>query len=433
MQALQGPWPDFAREVQRRYFDHGFDELLSLKKDRAESFRRSAELICYIYNAKDGGSAVSAHQLQKFIGRVDPPTNEFRTVIIDVVSTYLSIAQDQNLSHCFRGYKTVAPIEFLMGAVLVALHKEKLSPGELSAAISGMRNDVRSKEKDIFSNKRIHDIMRSYVEFNAPGFGSGKRRAPAANDADVDMGAGEDGAELSPRKKKRREEKDPEYRGEPIHTPTRARYRTRNTRAITVDDSSDSDEIMEILNATNTPTKSTTPKSPFADGNAVASTSPSAFNRVHAQVSSPSRAPNSSSSSVTSSSIQSPTKPLTDSVKSLNVSTSVSHTSLPARREHQPKIPPHKGMTPPIASSSKQYTGFRQTTRPEANSASPVSDNFSCVIISLCAHSSVQVPQAPQTYFIWDSRRQTGHSSTIADQVQAQPPPEVKQEKPPGE
>ncbi|EIN04175.1 hypothetical protein PUNSTDRAFT_146661 [Punctularia strigosozonata HHB-11173 SS5] len=61
-------------------------------------------------------------------------------------------------------YKHVAPVEFICLALLIAVHKDKLSQAQLAAAIVGMRDEAREIHPDIRMNSKVSGTMMKYIK-----------------------------------------------------------------------------------------------------------------------------------------------------------------------------------------------------------------------------------------------------------------------------
>lgn len=127
--------------------------------------------------------------LEKWLNEETPLSDKFQARMERTFRVYGALAADVKLGAPLKKYKRLSPIEFILIALLVGVHMDKLSLQQLSAAIAGMREHVRDKHKDIRMNSIVSTTMITYIR---------------ALDATKLRGAGEPAGKTLERQKKRR-------------------------------------------------------------------------------------------------------------------------------------------------------------------------------------------------------------------------------------
>lgn len=76
---------------------------------------------------------------------------------------FLMLARESKSTFKLPDVKKVSPAEFIGIAVLIHVWKAKLSAGALKKAICSMRLSVREKEQDIRTNKRVMELLWTFI------------------------------------------------------------------------------------------------------------------------------------------------------------------------------------------------------------------------------------------------------------------------------
>jgi hypothetical protein len=168
LQALATPWADFAHVLQKQYFDAsiGLDTFIPHTTRRKETFKRIVEVMYQLHCSDHRKTPTfGSKSLEDFLGMKGRPGQRYKKALHRVLSRYTRLARSSRHRKCFLyPSKVVAPIEFVMGALLVATHGETLSNAQLSDAISDMRADARSKHGDISRNAWCYATMRAFID-----------------------------------------------------------------------------------------------------------------------------------------------------------------------------------------------------------------------------------------------------------------------------
>lgn len=159
--------PSFVRELVSTYLTEGGLAGHSLDWDRSRGgdFRCLSQALFVIDKY---GDKLTNHgtilQLEKWLQRAPEPTPEFREKVYNTFNVFVDLVQDPSLSEVFSKPTKVSPIEFILIAVLIAVHKDKLTPAQLSEAISDLREDARNKHDDIRMNSRVSRTMVEFIK-----------------------------------------------------------------------------------------------------------------------------------------------------------------------------------------------------------------------------------------------------------------------------
>jgi hypothetical protein len=163
--------PAFIRELNSTYLTEGglVSETLDWDRSRGGDFRCLSQALQAIDKYSTNASSFgSMPQLEKWLTQSSEPTSEFRDKIHNTYNVLRDLAHDKSLNQVFNTPTKMSPIEFIMISVLVAAHKDKLTPSQLSVAIGQMRAHARTKHVDIRMNGRVGKTMIEFIkEFKA--------------------------------------------------------------------------------------------------------------------------------------------------------------------------------------------------------------------------------------------------------------------------
>lgn len=109
---------------------------------------------------KNAGSIV---QLEKWLNETEEFSSSFKAKVQDGFRVFLDLVLDKKLNKVFKKPAKISPIEFILISLLVAVHKDKFTKAQLSAAIGNMRDDVRDTHVDIRMNDRVTKTMLEFI------------------------------------------------------------------------------------------------------------------------------------------------------------------------------------------------------------------------------------------------------------------------------
>lgn len=191
--------PTFIRELNATYTKGGGLDGNSLDWDRSRGgdFRCFAQALYIIEKfAEEHVNYSTLLQLENWLARSPDPTPEFREKVHNTYRVFVDLAHDATLKEAFGPPTRISPIEFVMISLLISVHKDQLTPTQLSLAIGLMRADAREKHVDIRMNGRVAKTMIEFIRGykanrhdngEATSVPAGTKRKHSRMDADVDM------------------------------------------------------------------------------------------------------------------------------------------------------------------------------------------------------------------------------------------------------
>ena len=124
MQALTGPFPELARDIQHKISgENGFGKHLEWSDGRGRDFQCIASMI-YLVASKPKVKFPSSPILDKWLHDAKQLDNTLKQSIVETFDIFLVLAKDPKYNEPFQSLK-VSPVEFTMAAVLI--HRLKLT------------------------------------------------------------------------------------------------------------------------------------------------------------------------------------------------------------------------------------------------------------------------------------------------------------------
>lgn len=148
MSAIAGPWPAFATELKNKYLGNngGLLEYLNLNTNRASDFLLMAQCICGL-QVWPGTHTFGSVEVEKFLARVDPPTERFKTRVRATFDKYLELSPS-------LGKQRLAPVEFVMICLLVANHADE-PKAAITEHIEHFRKSIKAAHVDLRTNSKV--------------------------------------------------------------------------------------------------------------------------------------------------------------------------------------------------------------------------------------------------------------------------------------
>ncbi|KAF7976870.1 hypothetical protein HWV62_5397 [Athelia sp. TMB] len=190
LQSIIGPMPTFIRELASTYLTAGSlaGKTLDWDRSRGGDFRCLAEAVHVIgkfgEKLKNHGTML---QLEKWLNTAKEPSEDFRDKIHNTLNVFVDLVQDPALNGVFNTPTKVSPIEFIMIAVFISVHKDKLTPVQLSAALSELRADTREKHSDVRMNTKVSKTMVEFVKKYKLPRGKSPRASETAGALAIDV------------------------------------------------------------------------------------------------------------------------------------------------------------------------------------------------------------------------------------------------------
>ncbi|KAG6890539.1 hypothetical protein C0992_000799 [Termitomyces sp. T32_za158] len=165
LQALSSPWAHWIRELERRHVgvEGGLATVLEWDTKRGRDFQNIAYLVCCCDFLPAKEEIPTATSMMKWIEREDPPTEQFKNDIRDVLLDFWKIGNDKDLSYGLKKIGSrLAPVEFIFVGVLLFLMRRK--PMEDRAnAITALRKGIRAEYTDIRLNSKVCRSMWALI------------------------------------------------------------------------------------------------------------------------------------------------------------------------------------------------------------------------------------------------------------------------------
>jgi len=158
LQALSGPWPDFIREIIKDCNStDGIFSALDMDLARGRDFMNLSQAV-FCIDQLPNHTHPSALQLERWLKK-EVPSNATIQRLRNTFSVFKIITQDKQLKVSLRKPTRVAPVEFIMTSVLIAMFKDKFSLAQLSEAIGILRRGVRKSHTDVRMNTTVAKTM----------------------------------------------------------------------------------------------------------------------------------------------------------------------------------------------------------------------------------------------------------------------------------
>ncbi|TFK19224.1 hypothetical protein FA15DRAFT_697665 [Coprinopsis marcescibilis] len=206
LQVINTPRVAFVRSLQNLHIKDGGLSSANLEWDssRGGDFRCLAQALWlidkYSPSIKNAGSI---SQLEKWLSITSPLSASFTDKALDTYRIFSELVQHPTwgkpLKDKTKSSGKVSPIEFICVSLLISVYRTKMSMAQLSAAIAGLRDDVRSTHVDIRMNNRVAKTMLDYVRGIKPGAPDG----PVAAEYTASLESGANGKGKGKAKRKR--------------------------------------------------------------------------------------------------------------------------------------------------------------------------------------------------------------------------------------
>ncbi|KAH7910424.1 hypothetical protein BJ138DRAFT_1126889 [Hygrophoropsis aurantiaca] len=188
LQVLATPMASFVRTIQTQYFAQDKPlggETLDWDRTRGADFRCVAQALyaiakyptltsigtlpqveAWLHNSTSKAKTKGKKKASEDDEDEDLSTSEkFLSGIHDVFRILSSLVADQSMHSSFlkEGWR-VSPVEFITIILLIAAHKDKLTPRQLAGKIGEMRTFVREEHVDIRMNGRVAKTLIAFIK-----------------------------------------------------------------------------------------------------------------------------------------------------------------------------------------------------------------------------------------------------------------------------
>ncbi|KAJ6485138.1 hypothetical protein C8R47DRAFT_980663 [Mycena vitilis] len=154
--AIDSPWAEWISTLESKHIsvEGGLSEVLNWDTSRGREFQNVAHFV-YCCDSYPDENVPTAPKMEKWLSRVDPPNEQFRSNIDQALDEFGRIASDPTLSMGFtRINKRIAPVEFVFIGVLIYVLR-RATPIERAQAIYHLRTDIREEFLDIRLNTKV--------------------------------------------------------------------------------------------------------------------------------------------------------------------------------------------------------------------------------------------------------------------------------------
>lgn len=176
-----GPWPDFIRQMVKRFIDptpslvHDDEGKSMLIVNRGRDYLFTAQMALLIMNHKIENFVPSASAIDTFLKQhaKDEPSRPLRLTLQRTLERYVALANHPRYGKCIKPEtklnrtgramsKPLSPAEFVYIAFLI-FKFPNASVSQLYELVQGLKADVRSQFKDVLMNTNIASVMRRYI------------------------------------------------------------------------------------------------------------------------------------------------------------------------------------------------------------------------------------------------------------------------------
>jgi len=164
LQAIASPWAQWIASLEQKHVlsDGGLSAILDWDTSRGRDFQCIAQMV-YCCDGLPDYLLPTAQKLEKWLVRVDPPTESFMSRVDKALSEFWYLASNKGFDKGLKGFdKRVAPVEFVFIGVLLYVMRDYSHP-DRAEAIFNMRTHIRSQFKDVRNNSTIGRTLWLFI------------------------------------------------------------------------------------------------------------------------------------------------------------------------------------------------------------------------------------------------------------------------------
>jgi len=157
MAAIAGPWAAFVGELKEEYLPEGggFLKYMTVTVDRGSDFLATAQMV-YGLDHPDKRATFSSMDVEKWLNRVDPPSQDVKTRTRAVFDKYLEVVSSWEKTR-------LAPVEFVMIGVMIG--KLLNDPVEvIDQHIQKFRKSMKAAHVDLRLNSKVLKSAYDIIE-----------------------------------------------------------------------------------------------------------------------------------------------------------------------------------------------------------------------------------------------------------------------------
>ncbi|EST08206.1 protein of unknown function DUF262 [Kalmanozyma brasiliensis GHG001] len=176
-----GKWPDFIRQMVKRFIDptpslvHDDDGNAMLIVSRGKDYLYMAQIALLIYHADLTSYVPTAHGIDSFLkqhAKSEPP-RPLKQKMQQTLERYVALANHKRYGACIKPEtklksngqpqkKPLAPAEFVYIAFMIFKFPDA-TISQLFRLVQGLKQEVRSQFKDVMFNNNVSTVMRRYI------------------------------------------------------------------------------------------------------------------------------------------------------------------------------------------------------------------------------------------------------------------------------
>ena len=176
-----GAWPDFIRQMVKRFIDptpslvHDEQGKTMLLVNRGKDYLFMAQIALLILHAHVEHYVPSAHTIDTFLKQhaKDEPPRALRQNMQRTLERYVALANHKRYGACIKPEiklnrlgrpitKPLSPAEFVYIALMIYKFPDA-TVSQLFRLVQGLKQDVRSQFKDVLFNSNVAGVMRRYI------------------------------------------------------------------------------------------------------------------------------------------------------------------------------------------------------------------------------------------------------------------------------
>lgn len=163
LQALNGPWPDLVRSLTERITrtSQGFTDW---NTERGRDFQSLSAVVFVAEQYPKGSTWPRPTVLERMLLRTEPIPTRLRKGLYETASGLVLLAASP-AGACLRKPARLSPVEFVMAAVLVYVHREALGITRMGKAITQLRSHLRKQfEGELKCNSHVMRCALAYIK-----------------------------------------------------------------------------------------------------------------------------------------------------------------------------------------------------------------------------------------------------------------------------
>jgi len=166
LQAIASPWAEWISDLEIKHVsvEEGLAHVLQWDTKRGRDFQNIAHLVYCCDGLPDEYVPTGYQKIEKWLSRVDPPGQQFKADIEDVLTDLWIMATDEHLNDAFvKVGKQLAPVEFVFIGVLLYVLR-RATPEQRARAIYNLRIGIRAQFKDVRMNTGVVAAMWRMID-----------------------------------------------------------------------------------------------------------------------------------------------------------------------------------------------------------------------------------------------------------------------------